>query len=91
MGMAPLSNSDLPKNMNLAIITNMQLNSVQDCMDQDEKNTKWGKSRHEMLQRKNKKTINFSKSKIISSDSVKDRICVADFSIESLTFTSIIS
>lgn len=65
-------------------------------MDQGEKNTKWGKSRHNMLQREKKNKIkkkdtNLSKGKTISSDSAKDRIRVADFSTESLTFTSIIS
>lgn len=54
MGMAPLSNSDLPKNPSLALISNMQLNSAQDYMDQDEKNSRWGKSGHKMLQRKKK-------------------------------------
>lgn len=85
-----LSNSGLPKNTSLAIITNMQLNLVQDCMNQDEKNTKWRKSRHNMLQRKRKKKKlkTFEKGQIISSASVEDRINVADFSIESLAFTS---
>lgn len=55
MGMAPLSNSDLPKNPSLALISNMQLNSAQDYMDQDEKNSRWGKSGHKMLQRKKKR------------------------------------
>lgn len=53
--MAPLSSSDSLKNTSVAIITNMQLNSAQDCMDQEEKNTNGGNLRHNVLQRKKKK------------------------------------
>jgi len=62
----------------------MQLYSAQDCMDQDQKITNWGKPKYHIL---DKKKRYLAKAKITSSDSLKNRVYVAYFNIESLTLT----
>ena len=82
--MPPLSNSASPKEANVAI---SQIYSYTQHRIAWIKMRKMPTGESQGITYKREKKPNLAKGKITSSDSLKNRICVADFSIESLALT----